>query len=132
MAMSQEHKDALAEGRKQSRAIKGYLEALQARKPGRPITKESLETRLSRVNAQLGSSSDPLKSVQLVQTKLELEGELARIGEGVDLAALEKDFVTHASAYSARKGISYTAWRQVGVPAATLKAAGIKERRVRR
>jgi hypothetical protein len=132
MAMSQDHKDALAEGRKQSRAIKAYLGAIQARKPGRPVTKDSIATRLRKVNAQLETSSDPLKSVQLVQTKLELEGQLAQVGSAVDLPALEKEFVTHARAYSDRKGISYTAWRQVGVPAATLKAAGIKETRVRR
>jgi hypothetical protein len=132
MAMSQDHKDALAEGRKQSRAIKAYLGALQARKPGRPVTKDSIESRLRRVNAQLATASDPLKSVQLVQSRLELESQLAQIDTSVDLDALEGDFVAHAGAYSERKGISYTAWRQVGVPAATLKAAGIKETRVRR
>jgi hypothetical protein len=132
MAMSQDHKDALAEGRKQSRAIKAYLSALQARKPGRPVTKDSIESRLRRVKAQLATANDPLKSVQLVQTRLELESQLDQIDTIVDLDALEKDFVAHAKAYSERKGISYTAWRQVGVPAATLKAANIKETRIRR
>jgi hypothetical protein len=33
--------------------------------------------------------------------------------------------VKAASAYSARKGISYAAWRELGVEAAVLKRAGI-------
>ena len=34
-----------------------------------------------------------------------------------------------AKGYSERKGISYAAWREAGVPAATLKAAGISRGR---
>jgi hypothetical protein len=132
MAMSKEHKEALAEGRRQSRAIKAYLNAIQSRKPGRAVTKESLEGRLTRIDAQMGSNQDPLKKVDLLQARLELQDQLSRMGDGVDMAELEKGFVTHAKGYSDRKGISYTAWRRAGVPAATLKAAGIKETRRRR
>jgi hypothetical protein len=127
--MSKEHKDALAEGRRQSRAIKGYLRALQGRKPGRPVTTRTIEARLGRVGDQIGSTDDPLKSLQLIQTRLELEEQLSRIGDTGNLAELEKEFVTYAMDYSERKGITYTAWRQVGVPAVTLKKAGIKETR---
>jgi len=45
-----------------------------------------------------------------------------------DLAALEADFVQVAASYSARKGISYTAWRELGVSADVLKRAGISRR----
>ena len=38
---------------------------------------------------------------------------------------LEDEFVDAASGYSQRKGISYTAWRELGVPASVLKRAGI-------
>ena len=41
------------------------------------------------------------------------------------LSALEADFVSAARSYSERKGISYAAWRAVGVPPAVLKKAGI-------
>ena len=44
----------------------------------------------------------------------------------MDLEALESGFVKVVSAYSERKGISYAAWREQGVPAAVLKAGGIK------
>ena len=130
--MSKEHKEALAEGRRQSRAIKGYLRALQGRKPGRPVTKQSIEARLGRLGDQIGSTDDPLKSLQLIQTRLELEEQLSRIGDTGNLAELEKEFVAYARDYSERKGITYTAWRQVGVPAVTLKKAGIQETRRRR
>lgn len=131
MPMSQEHKDALAEGRRQSRAIKAYLEAVKAKKPGRPVTRETIEARLHRVAGQLAATDDPLESVELVQLRLDLEGQLARIGDTENVEELEKGFIDYARGYSDRKGISYTAWREVGVPAAVLRKTGIKETRRR-
>jgi len=129
--MSEEHKAALAEGRKQSREIKAYLEALASRKPGRPVTKESLAKRLEGVNAKIGGSENPLDTVELIQSRLEIEKALSELGTGDDYASLEAGFVANAAAYSDRKGISYTAWREIGVPASVLKSAGIKETRRR-
>ena len=131
MAMSKEHKDALAEGRRQSRAIKAYLSALKSRRPGRPVTKESLQSRLERLNKQLDDATDPLESVSLTQARLDIEDQLSRMDESENLEALEAGFVKYAKGYSERKGISYTAWRQVGVPAAVLRKAAIKETRRR-
>lgn len=132
MTMTQAHKEALAEGRKQARAIKAYLNALQARKPGRPVSKESVQERMSRIDSQISSATNPLKELDLRQARLELESQLSSMAEAEDLEALERQFVVHAKAYSDRKGISYTAWRQIGVSAATLRDAGIKETRQRR
>ena len=131
MEMTQEHKDALALGRKQAREIKAYLKAVEGKKRGRPVTKESLQQRLERIHEKIEQSDDPLKSVELIQIRLDVEEALAHIEEAVDLAALETGFVEHAKAYSERKGISYTAWREFGVPAATLRAAGVPETRRR-
>ena len=47
------------------------------------------------------------------------------MGEKFDISALEDGFVKVAKGYSSRKGISYNAWRTVGVSAAVLKRAGI-------
>lgn len=44
---------------------------------------------------------------------------------GFDVAALEQDFIKVAAEYGRRKGISYAAWREVGVAPAVLKEAGI-------
>ena len=43
----------------------------------------------------------------------------------VDISGFEADFVAAARPYSERKRISYAAWRELGVPPAILKRAGI-------
>ena len=55
-----------------------------------------------------------------------LETELASSGNTVDIQGLEDDFVAAAAPYGARKGITYAAWRQLGVDPAVLRRAGIK------
>jgi len=124
--MSDEHKAALAEGRNQGRAVRRYLEALEAHRPkrGRKRTPESMQKRLDRIDAEL-VSADPLQRLQLIQERLDLKAELDGAGDKVDLTGLEKDFVSAAAAYSSRKGISYAAWRELGVEASVLKRAGI-------
>ncbi|HMQ26692.1 MAG TPA: hypothetical protein PKA98_11950 [Acidimicrobiales bacterium] len=124
--MSDSHKAALAQGRAQGRAVRIYLEALESTKPkrGRKRTKESVAKRLEQVEAQL-ENADPVKRLQLSQERLDLQAELSAEEETVDLAAIEAEFVAAAREYGDRKGITYAAWREIGVPAATLKAAGI-------
>jgi len=131
MPMSQEHKAALAQGRLEARSIKAYLHALDSRKPGRPVTKESLDKRLDRINGKLAGETDPLKRVDLMQSRLDIEGALANVEDGANIEELAAGFVSHASSYSDRKGISYTAWRRFGVPADVLRKAGIPETRRR-
>lgn len=124
--MSASHKAALAEGRSQGRAVRSYLEALEAHRPrrGRKRTPESIKKRLDAIDASL-ADADPLRRLQLVQERIDLEEELASSENKVDLSGLEAEFIKAAPGYSARKGISYQAWRELGVPASTLKAAGI-------
>jgi hypothetical protein len=126
MPMSQEHKEALARGRRESRAIKKYLEALSTkRKPGRPVTPETLRKRISTLEERIAAEADPLKAVELRQERIEAEEALAQAEATEDLDALEIAFVEHARGYSERKNIGYAAWRESGVPAAVLKKAGI-------
>lgn len=124
--LTDSHKAALAEGRSQGRAVRRYLEALETTKPkrGRKRTPDSIRKRLERIDTEIGEA-DPLKRLQLVQERIDLTDELAQSDSPIDLSELEADFVASAKAYSERKGISYTAWRELGVPATTLKAAGI-------
>ncbi|HEY4377381.1 MAG TPA: hypothetical protein VGM93_09490, partial [Acidimicrobiales bacterium] len=119
--MSDSHKAALAEGRTQGRAVRIYLEALESNKPkrGRKRTPDSIKKRLADVNDEI-AAADPLKRLQLVQERINLESELSSADDKVDLGALEKEFIAAAPSYGARKGISYTAWRELGVAAATL------------
>lgn len=125
MAMSDEHKAALAAGRRQSRAIKLYLQAIANRKPGRPITPDSLRAKLERLDARIADETDALRRVDLLQAKLDAQEALAKAEAMADMSQLEAGFIEHAKPYSTRKGIGYAAWREVGVPAAILKKAGI-------
>jgi hypothetical protein len=124
--MSQEHKDALAEGRRQGRAVREYLEALEQHRPkrGRKRTPESIRKQLGKINAEL-EDADPVKKLQLIQGRIDLEAELEAIENKPDLTALENDFVEAAKPYSERKSISYAAWRELGVEPSVLKRAGI-------
>jgi hypothetical protein len=124
--MSAEHKAALAAGRAEGRAVRRYLEALEQHKPrrGRKRTSESIQKRLAGIEEKLGSA-DALQRLQLVQERRDLQNELDRAGTASDLTNLEADFVKVAKGYSERKGISYSAWREVGVPSDVLGRAGI-------
>ncbi len=123
MAMSDEHKKALAQGRLEARSIKAYLDVIGNRKRGRPITPESLKRRIKDLETRIAAENSPLKAVELRQARLDAERRLAATERKVDLAALEAGFVAHVVAYSSRKGISYAAWREAGVPAAILRKA---------
>lgn len=124
--MTAEHKNALALGREQGRAVRRYLEALELHKPrrGRKRTPDSIKKQLDAIEAKL-PDADPLTRVQLIQQRMDLQSELESKSATVDLAALEGDFVNAAAEYGQRKGISYAAWREAGVDAAILKRAGI-------
>jgi len=125
--MSDSHKAALAEGRDQGRAVRRYLEALEAHKPkrGRKRTPESVQKRLAAIDERL-DDADALTRLHLIQERMNLESELATAGNTVDLQSLEEEFVAAAAPYGARKGITYAAWRQLGVDPAVLRRANIK------
>ncbi len=124
--MTDAHKAALAKGRTESQAVRLYLEALRANKPvrGRRRTPDSIAKRLATIEAER-AAADAVKELRLVQERLNLEAELANMGNVVDTSALEAEFVKVARSYGQRTGVSYAAWRAVGVPAAVLTAAGI-------
>jgi len=125
--MSDSHKAALAEGRDQGRAVRRYLEALEAHKPkrGRKRTPDSVQKRLATITEKL-ADADALTRLHLVQERMNLETELATSDDTVDMRALEDEFVAAAGPYGARKGVTYAAWRQLGVDPAVLRKAAIK------
>ncbi|GGI02679.1 hypothetical protein [Egicoccus halophilus] len=128
--MSDEHKAALAKGRTQGRAVRDYLAALeQDRKPGRKMDGETVKARIDEVQQKIDAEPDPAKRVDLIQRRLDLEERLVDLSGEVDLEALEQGFIEAAAEYSERKGITYTAWREAGVPAAVLKQAGVRRTR---
>ena len=128
--MSPEHKAALAKGREQGRAVREYLAALsEEKKPGRKLDADTLKQRIAETQEQIDAEPDHAKRVDLIQKRLDYEARLADVGDEVDLEALEKEFVKVAKEYSERKSITYSAWREAGVPAAALKEAGIPRTR---
>jgi hypothetical protein len=131
MAMSDEHKEALKQGRAESRAIKAYLGALERRRPGRPVNQAALQNRLSKLGEKLSTEEDSLKRLELIQTRLDVEEQIKELSDRAGFDELEAGFKKHALSYSERKGITYTAWLEAGVPAAVLRSAGIPETRRR-
>lgn len=128
--MTDEHKAALALGRREGKAVRDYLEALQAHKPkrGRQRTPESIRRRLNEIDNEIDNEiagADPVRQLRLTQDRLDLQSELATAGAGVNLPRLEAEFMEVAKKYGERNRLSYQAWRQVGVDAAVLKKAGI-------
>jgi uncharacterized protein YicC (UPF0701 family) len=128
--MTKEHKDALAQGRREGAAVRKYLEAIAASrgKRGRKRTPASVERRIAAINAEL-ESSDALDALLLRQERKDLEAELKRLQTNLDIKKLEKAFVSSAKAYGERKGIDYSTWREAGVAPAVLTKAGIKRTR---
>jgi len=124
--MSDEHKKALALGREEGRAVRLYLEALDKNKPkrGRKRTTESVQRRLDTIADKI-TTADPLTKLHLIQERMDLEAELESMSQTVDISALEKDFIETAKGYGERKGITYGAWRELGVAPEVLKKAGL-------
>ncbi|WP_394932157.1 hypothetical protein [uncultured Ilumatobacter sp.] len=127
--MTDEHKAALAKGRVEGRVVREYLEGLRATKPkrGRKRTAETVATRLETIDAELESAS-PIDELLLVQERRDLRSELESMSDIIDMKQLEAEFVALAKSYSQSKQISYQSWRDVGVEASVLKAAGISRR----
>ena len=110
-------------------AVRDYLKALEQNAPrrGRRRTPESVERQLAVLEGEMEGAS-VTKRLDLIQQRIDLEADLETLQQAgsVDLSALEAGFATHAAAYGGRRGISYAAWREVGVSSATLKSAGIR------
>lgn len=127
-ALTSEHKQAMAAGRKEGQAVKAYLDALAQHRPrrGRRRTPESIQKRLVAIEAEMDGASS-LQRLQLTQERRDLQAELRAMeaGSSADLPALEAAFVEVARPYAERKGIAYATWRELGVPADVLQRAGI-------
>ena len=126
--LSPEVREARAAARAQTRAVRAYLEALQA-SGGRRGRRKSPQQELAEVKAHLETEADQLQRLNLIQKRIDAEKRLAEYKDPVDINALEAQFVKVANSYSARKGISYKAWREMGVAAAVLSKSGVARTR---
>jgi len=126
--MTAEHKAALAHGRALGNSVRAYLDALERNRPrrGRKRTPESIKKRLTSIENELPESGGT-RRLELMQERRDLNNELAvmAVTGKTDMNAVEKGFVKAAKEYSESKGISYSTWREAGVPADVLRRAGI-------
>ena len=121
-----------AQEKAENKAVRDYLDVLVTGTPkrGRKRTPDSVKARISAIGEAMADAS-ATKRLGLVQERLDLEAELDAMtrASSVDMGSLEAGFIKAASSYGSRRGISYAAWREMGVSANTLKSAGIRRTR---
>ena len=123
--VTEEHRQAMVRGRLEARAIDQYLhEVSRNGRPGRRRSPERATARLVEITESLPTATG-IARLELVQERNTLQQFLSESDSGTDTAALEAAFVEHAGRYSARKGVSYDTWRELGVSPAVLRQAGI-------
>lgn len=128
--VSQDALDEAGRRRSQHAVIRRYLEALEWRGAGttrRRVDPSTLQARVDALNDEIAQAS-PVTRVKLIQARMDVETELAGLEtteETESFELLEAEFVEHAAEWAERKGISYNALRETGVPARVLKDAGI-------
>ena len=125
--MTQSHKDALKDGRERGQIVRRYLNAIESAKPrrGRPMTPEGLRKSMEKIEANLATEKDPLRKLDLVQSKIKKQKDLEEFESPIDMVALENEFVRVAKDYNDSKELSPEAWLELGVPRDVLRRAGI-------
>ena len=110
--------------RAETNTVAAYLTALRAPKvPAR--SRANLERRRVQVEEWLREESSPIREVELIQRRLDIDHQLAQIDRAERLAELEEAFVEVAASWAKRTGVSAAALREVGVPASVLRRAGL-------
>lgn len=124
--LSGEHLEALAAGREEGRIVRRYLDATTFRPSGRHADPDFLRRKLKRLDAAIPAERDPLVRLGFIQQRITTLAEIAALREEPeDLGELEEMFIKVAKRYGERKGLSYQAWRSVGVTPDVLRRADI-------
>jgi hypothetical protein len=118
-------------GREQGAIIQKYLEALDTVAPqhGPRRDPERIARQLVKIDKQLLTASK-LAAVSLLQDRINLLKARDQIASANALEDLEADFIEVVKPYSDRRGISYSAWREIGVSKEALIKAGIRPTRL--
>ncbi|MGH8989444.1 MAG: hypothetical protein ACRDXC_12765 [Acidimicrobiales bacterium] len=113
--------------------MRAYLEAIDVpKRRGRRRMPETISAQLARVEQSLRNARG-MDKLELLKQRRDLEAERAAAAmPAAAIASLERDFTKLARSYGVRKGIDYSIWRAVGVPAAVLAKARIQRTRVPR
>jgi len=125
--MDEQHKQALVRGRREGRSVRSYLQALEeGRKSAEGNDPAWLALERRRIETRLAGGVDPLERLELIQKRTEIEHQLAAPEPDTSFEELEQCFVAVIAGYATRKGISYWALREVGVPEDVLARAGVQ------
>jgi hypothetical protein len=84
----------------------------------------ALERRRAQIEQWIADESSPIREVELIQQRLDIDAQPAHADQAQRLAELEEGFVKVAASWAKRSGISAAALRGVGVPAAVLAKVG--------
>lgn len=124
--LTDEHKRAMARGRREARAVKNYLDVLEAdRKRGPKADQDRIRARIAETTQAIEAEGDPATRLELIQRRMDDQAQLDELADQHSIEDLEPDFVDVVARDSDRKGISYAAWRELGVPAAVLRKGGL-------
>lgn len=113
------------ERRAATRVVRRYLEQLDAPDPER--VRSRLRRQLERAERKLADESalGVLERLELIQARIDATAGLRALPDPAEAAAVEDEFVACAAAWAAHRGITWDAFRAVGVPASVLTRAGI-------
>lgn len=125
----------------EAKAVKAYLEEIRTngkarkkqsgvqlgRKGGYTEDPKVVEKAIAEREARAAAEDDVLKRLKLEQQLINMRKELARLQGSPEEATNEEKFIANAASYGERQipPIDYNGYRQMGVTAKVLKAAGI-------
>lgn len=112
----------------QDDVVRRYLAALKEHpaRRGRRRSPEKLKQRIADLSGPPPPNVDALDWLLQIQERLDLEAELRRLEVLPDIAELEQQFVAVGAAFAKRRGVTYAALRQAGVPTVVLRKAGLR------
>jgi hypothetical protein len=91
------------ERRAETAAVAAYLTALRAHKvPAR--RRASLEKRRAQIEQWIAAESSPIREVELIQQRLDIDAQLAKIDHAARLPELEDAFVQVAASWGSGAG----------------------------
>jgi hypothetical protein len=112
--------------RLETAAVRRYLEML-AGKP-RATDRAVLEVRRAELQRRIATAASPVDRLPLVQARVDVDDEMARLDVWEARGEVEAEFVKVAASWAERHGIGAKAFREVGVPADVIRQAGLRAR----
>lgn len=111
------HTPEMHEKNNRSKTVSLYLRSLE----GDTASPEEIRRKIAKLTEKIAKTSG-VNKLRLIQDRLDLRSRLNNIK---DTTSLEERFIAVAAQFSVENGISWSAWRVIGVPVKVLEAAKI-------